>query len=70
MDLKWYIININDYPKKGVVFYDITPILNNSDVYNFVINEMVKYVQSVNATVILSTEARGFWFASAVSLCC
>lgn len=66
MDLKKYIININDYPKKGVVFYDITPILNDSIFYNFVINEMVKYVQSVNATVVLAPEARGFWFASAV----
>jgi adenine phosphoribosyltransferase len=67
MDLKKYILDVKDFPKKGVIFKDITPLLKNTDAFKETIDQMTKFVKSVHATTIVSPEARGFLFASAVA---
>lgn len=67
MDLKKYIYDIPDFPKKGVTFRDITPLLNNAKAYKYTIDKLTDYVKSTKATVIVAPEARGFLFAPAVA---
>ncbi len=67
MDLKKYIYDVKDFPKKGIIFKDITPILNNSKVYKKIIDMFVKIVNKYKFDVIVAPEARGFIFASTIA---
>ena len=67
MDLKKYIYDIPDFPKKGILFRDITPLLNNGEAYQYAVDQFVEYAKKVKATKILSPEARGFLFGTCVA---
>ena len=67
MDLKKYIYDIPNFPKEGILFRDITPLLNDGEAYSYVIDLMVEYAKKVGATKIASPEARGFLFGVAVA---
>ena len=58
---------IPDFPKKGIMFQDITSITDNNLLFNEIINEISKYVKKSKFTKIAAVEARGFIFGSAVS---
>ncbi len=60
MDLEKYIAKIPNFPKEGIVFLDITPILSNSEVYNEATKLLADYAKEKKATKIVSPEARGF----------
>tara|TARA_A100000164_G_scaffold374480_1_gene407551 strand:+ start:1121 stop:1660 length:540 start_codon:yes stop_codon:yes gene_type:complete len=65
--LKKNIRVIPNFPKKGVLFQDITSITDNDLLFKEVINEISKYVKKKKFTKIAAVEARGFIFGSAVS---
>ena len=65
--LKRNIRVIPDFPKKGILFQDITSITDNKLLFKEVINEISKYVKKNKFTKIAAVEARGFIFGSAVS---
>jgi len=67
MDLKKYIRSIRDYPKKGILFRDITTLIKNKDAYKECINQMVKILDKIEYDKIAAIESRGFIFASPVS---
>lgn len=67
MDLKKFIIDVKDFPQAGVVFKDITPLLNDVDAFKYVIDEFTKFVKETGANVIVAPEARGFLFAPAIA---
>ena len=67
MDLKDYIRSIPDYPKKGILFRDITTLIKDEKAFSNCIDEIVKKSQSFNFDKIAAIESRGFVFASAVS---
>ena len=67
MDLKEYIRSIQDYPKKGVLFRDITTLIKNADAFNETINQIVDRSKKIKFDKIAAVESRGFVFASAVS---
>jgi len=67
MDYKQYIANIQDFPTKGILFRDITPLMQNGDVFSHVIETMSNIVANLNATVIVGPEARGFIFGCPVA---
>ncbi|MBY7704921.1 adenine phosphoribosyltransferase [Vibrio harveyi] len=67
MDLKKYILDVKDFPKPGIVFKDITPLLNDADAFKNVIDQMAQFVKESGANVVVAPEARGFLFASAVA---
>ncbi len=67
MDLKKYIYDIPNFPKEGILFRDITPLLNNGEAYKYAIDKMVEYAKKVKATKILAPEARGFLFGTCVA---
>ena len=67
MDLKKYIYDIPNFPKEGILFRDITPLLNDGEAYSYTIDLMVEYAKKMGATKIASPEARGFLFGVAVA---
>ena len=67
MDLKKYIRSIPDYPKKGILFRDITTLIKDENAFAETINQIVERSKKFNFTKIAAIESRGFVFASAVS---
>ena len=67
MDLKNYIRSIPDYPKKGILFRDITTLIKEEKAFTETINQIVERSKKVNFDKIAAIESRGFVFASAVS---
>ena len=67
MDLKDYIRSIKDYPKKGILFRDITTLIKNETAFEESINQIVERSKKFKIDKIAAIESRGFVFASAVS---
>ena len=67
MDLKKYIRSIQDYPKKGILFRDITTLIKNRDAFKECIDQMSKILSKLDYDKIASIESRGFIFASPLS---
>ena len=67
MDLKDYIRSIPDYPKKGILFRDITTLIKNEKAFVYCINQIVEKSKKFKFNKIAAVESRGFVFASAVS---
>ena len=67
MNLKDFIRSIPDYPKKGILFRDITTLIKNEKAFEETINQIVKKAQKFDFNKIAAIESRGFVFASAVS---
>ena len=67
MNLKDYIRSIPDYPKKGILFRDITTLIKDENAFADTINQIIERSKKYNFTKIAAIESRGFVFASAVS---
>ena len=67
MNLKDYIRSIPDYPKKGILFRDITTLIKDESAFAETINQIVERSKKYNFTKVAAIESRGFVFASAVS---
>ena len=67
MNLKDYIRSIPDYPKKGILFRDITTLIKDENAFAESINQIVEKSKKFNFTKIAAIESRGFVFASTVS---
>ena len=67
MDLKEYIRSIPDYPKKGILFRDITTLIKDEKAFAETINQIVERAKKFKVDKIAAIESRGFVFASAVS---
>ena len=67
MDLKKYIRSIQDYPKKGILFRDITTLIKNEKAFKECINQIVHSSKNFEFDKIAAIESRGLVFASAVS---
>tara|TARA_B100001027_G_scaffold213542_1_gene184394 strand:- start:33 stop:560 length:528 start_codon:yes stop_codon:yes gene_type:complete len=67
MNLKNYIRSIPDYPKKGILFRDITTLIKDEKAFVETINQIVEQSKKFSFSKIAAIESRGFIFASAVS---
>ena len=67
MNLKDYIRSIPDYPKKGILFRDITTLIKDEYAFSETINQIIERSKKFSFTKIAAIESRGFVFASAVS---
>tara|TARA_Y100000590_G_scaffold465272_1_gene637095 strand:- start:1667 stop:2194 length:528 start_codon:yes stop_codon:yes gene_type:complete len=67
MDLKKYIRSIKDYPKKGILFRDITTLIKDKDAFKNCINLMGNSLSNIKYDKIAAIESRGFIFASPLS---
>ena len=67
MNLKDFIRSIPDYPKKGILFRDITTLIKDEKAFAETVNQIVDKSKKFNFNKIAAIESRGFVFASAVS---
>ena len=67
MDLKDFIRSIPDYPKKGILFRDITTLIKDECAFEECINQIIERSKNHKIDKIAAIESRGFVFASAVS---
>ena len=67
MNLKDFIRSIPDYPKKGILFRDITTLIKDEKAFSETINQIVDRSKKFKFTKIAAIESRGFVFASTVS---
>ncbi len=67
MNLKDYIRSIPDYPKKGILFRDITTLIKNERAFSKTIDQIIEISKKMKFNKIAAIESRGFVFASAVS---
>ena len=64
MNLASHIRDIPDFPKKGIVFKDITPLLRDWDAFGAAIEQLVEPYKSSPPDLVVAVEARGFIFAT------
>ena len=67
MDLKDYIRDIPDFPVKGIIFRDITPLLKDSSAFRSAVDSLCEVVSGLEFDVIVSPESRGFIFGSTMA---
>ena len=67
MNLKDYIRSIPDYPKKGILFRDITTLIKDEKAFSATIDQIIERSKNFKIDKIAAIESRGFVFASAVS---
>jgi len=67
MNLKDFIRSVPDYPKKGILFRDITTLIKDEKAFSEAINQIIERSKNFEIDKIAAIEARGFVFASAVS---
>lgn len=68
MNLKEYIRSIPDFPKPGIMFRDITPLLADCGAFQYSVDQMADRFRDADVTAVLAAEARGFIFAAPLAL--
>ncbi len=68
LDLKQFIRDIPNFPKPGILFRDITPLLANPDAFRECVRRMADEFRDAKVTAVLAAEARGFIFAAPLAL--
>lgn len=67
MNLKDYIVDVPNYPKEGILFKDITPLLLNGEAFNEATNRLAEFAKKVGANLVVGPESRGFIFGCPVA---
>lgn len=67
INLKDHIRSIPDFPKPGILFYDITTLLKNKDAFKHAVDQMAKKFKSKKIDTVLAVEARGFILGGAIA---
>ena len=67
MDLKKHIRSIPDYPKKGILFRDITTLIKNAEAFKFTNDKIIEIAKKIKFDKVAAIESRGFVFASTIS---
>lgn len=65
--LSKYVRNIPDFPKKGILFRDVTTLIKNKKAFKESVNEMAKFCKGKKIDMIVAVEARGFIFGGALA---
>ena len=68
MDLNRFIRDIPDFPKPGILFKDITPLLADPDAFEYAISKLAAHYSTAKIDAIAAVEARGFLFAAPLAL--
>ena len=67
IDLKALIRDVRDFPRPGVLFRDITPLLLDPDAYRYVVDELTRLITGLSPDAIVGIESRGFLFGAPVA---
>ena len=62
MDLKKYIRSIPDYPKKGILFRDITTLIKDPDAFKFSVDKIIQISKKIQFDKVSAIESRAFYF--------
>ena len=65
--IKTIIRDIPDFPSPGIIFKDITPVLQDPAALSYVIDKLAEYAEVIKPTAIVAIEARGFVFGSVLA---
>ena len=68
MKLESYIRDVRDFPKPGIVFKDITPLLASPDAFRIAIDGLAGIAESLQPDAIVAIESRGFWFGAPLAV--
>jgi len=68
MNLKDYVRDIPDFPKKGILFHDVTTLFKNPQAFSYVVNNLYDVYKNTKPDYIVAIEARGFILGSALAL--
>ena len=68
LDLHQYIASIPDYPEKGIIFRDISPLMADGEAYKEATDQIVEFAKDKGVEMIVGPEARGFIFGAPVAL--
>lgn len=60
--IKDTILNVENFPRPGIVFKDVTPLLKDPHKFNLCIDEMIKLLKNKKYDAVAGMESRGFWF--------
>lgn len=67
MDFKKYIANVEDFPKEGILFRDITPLMADGEAFKAACDQLVDFTKKHNADIIVGPESRGFIFGCPIA---
>ena len=67
LDLEKYIASIRDFPTEGILFRDVTPLLQDPEAFQEATDRIAAYAESVHADVIVGPESRGFLVGAPVA---
>ncbi|MCI5725050.1 adenine phosphoribosyltransferase [Fusobacterium sp.] len=67
MDLKKYVATVENYPKEGILFRDITPLMNDGEAFKYATDRIMEFAKEHNVDLVVGPEARGFIFGCPVS---
>ena len=67
MELKNYIADVKDFPKEGILFKDITPLMGDGEAFKFACAQITEFCKEVGAELICGPESRGFIFGCPVA---
>ena len=67
MNLKKFIRSIEDYPKKGILFRDITTLIKDPEAFKYTNDKIIEISKNINFDKVAAIESRGFVFASTVA---
>ena len=67
IELKKYIREVADWPKKGILFYDVTPLLGNAEAFRAAVDAMASDYAGAGIQYVVGVEARGFILGAAVA---
>lgn len=68
LDLKSYIRDIPDFPKAGIVFRDITPLLRDAEAFRTSVQRLADHFRDADVDLVVAAEARGFIFAAPMAI--
>lgn len=66
-DLEKYIVSIPDFPQKGIIFRDVTSLLQDNNGFSEAIDEMLKLVEDIEFDAVAGLESRGFLFGAPIA---
>ena len=64
MDLKQFIRDIPDFPQPGILFRDITPLLQTPDAFKYVVDRLTEEYREAGLNAVVAIESRGFLFGA------
>ena len=67
MNLTDYVASIPDFPQKGILFRDITPLMDDGAAFKQACDELIEYAKKIGAEIVVGPESRGFIFGCPVS---